>query len=302
MLPSIFDTCIPRDEILAGELSLDLFAAKLRLVVEGNAPQVYQDPATFFANTFPTEGLKTLLAEVFGRLVGRAGGSPVIRLETSFGGGKTHDEIALWHIAKHGRHIDSLERFVDLTLVPDRPIQVAAIACQDLDSVSGVYHPETGITTYTLWGEIAYQIAGIEGYSLLRGSDEKRVSPGTVVLERLTKGQPTLIVLDEIAHYLRVAKATTVGNSDLAEQVVAFLFSLMDLASACNNLVFVYTLAASTDTFGQETTDIREAIQASVRQERVLSPSTDVEIYNIVKQRLFSRWHRNEGDRPGTQA
>jgi len=202
LLPSIFDTCIPRDEIQSGELSLDLFAAKLRLVVEGTAPKVYQDPKSFFANTFPTEGLKALLAEVFGRLMGAAVGSPIIRLETSFGGGKTHDEIALWHIAKQGRHIDGLERFADLALLPDRPIQVAAIACQDLDPMNGVYHPETGITTYTLWGEIAYQVGGIEGYSLLRGSDEQRASPGTVVLERLMKGQTTLIVLDEIArHY-----------------------------------------------------------------------------------------------------
>ena len=288
MLPSIFDTCIPRDEIISGELSLELFAAKLRLVVDGKAPQVYQDPKIFFANTFPTDGLKTLISEVFGRLVGATVGSPIIRLETSFGGGKTHDEIALWHIAKHGRLIEGLERFTnDLTSIPDRPIQVAAIACQDLDPVNGVYHSETGITTYTVWGEIAYQIGGIDGYGLLRGSDEKRVSPGTVVLERLSQGKPTLIVLDEIARHLRAAKATIVGNSDLAQQVVAFLFSLMDLAAASQNLVFVYTLASSSDSFGEETTDIREAIQTSARQERVLSPSTDIEIYNIVKQRLF---------------
>lgn len=37
MLPTVFKTCVPRGEILAGELSLDLFAAKLRLVVEGKA-------------------------------------------------------------------------------------------------------------------------------------------------------------------------------------------------------------------------------------------------------------------------
>jgi predicted AAA+ superfamily ATPase len=100
MLPNIFNTCVPRAEILSGELSLDLFAAKLRLVVDRIAPSVYQDPNIFFANTFPTDGLKTLIKEVFGRLVGGSIGSPVIRLETSFGGGKTHDEIALWHIAQ----------------------------------------------------------------------------------------------------------------------------------------------------------------------------------------------------------
>lgn len=287
MLPSIFQTCVPREEIQQGELSVELFAAKLRLVVDGKAPTVYQDPKTFFANTFPTDGIKTLIKEVFGRLTGQAAGSPILRLETSFGGGKTHDEIALWHIGKQGRYIEGLERFADLNLIPDRPIQVAAVDGRDLDPENGVYHPETGINTYTLWGEIAYQIGGIEGYQLLRGSDEKGISPGTSVLERLTNGQPTLIILDEVARHLRSAKAKQVGKSDLSEQVVAFLFSLMDLAAACNNLVFVYSLASASDTFGGETTELQELIQASARQERVLSPSTDVEIYNIVKQRLF---------------
>lgn len=288
MLRSIFETCIPRDEVLGGNLSEDVFAAKLKQVVDGNAPLVYQDPNTFFANTFPTNGLKTLISEVFGRLTGVDTGSPVIRLETSFGGGKTHDEIAIWHIARNGRLISGLDRFVDeITIIPDRPIQVAAIACQDLDPVNGVLHEESGIRVHTLWGEIAYQIGGVEGYSLLRGSDEQKVSPGTVVIDKLTNKEPTVIILDEIAQYLRRAKAIAVGNSDLSEQVVAFLFTLMDLTAACNNIVFVYTLASISDTFGAETNDLREALQTSARQERVLSPSTDIEIYNIVKQRIF---------------
>lgn len=105
MLPSVFDICVPRDEIRSGDLSLDLFAAKFRLVVEGKAPQIYQQPVVFLflANTFPTDGLKSLITEVFGGLTGRLIGSAVIRLETSFGGGKTHDEIALRHMAKQGR-------------------------------------------------------------------------------------------------------------------------------------------------------------------------------------------------------
>ena len=296
MLPSIFNTCVPREEILSGELSTELFAAKLRLVVEGTAPLVYQDANTFFANTFPTDGLRTLIKEVFGRLTKVSAGSPIIRLETSFGGGKTHDEIALWHICRQGRGIEGLSRFADSTLIPARPIQVAAMrlrrrcanACQDLDPINGVYHSETGVTTYTLWGEIAYQIGGIEGYQLLRGSDEKKVSPGTQVLERLTGGQPTLILLDEIAEHLRRTRGVQVVDSNLAGQVVDFLFALMDLAASCNHLVFVYSLASAADTFGQETTEIREAIQAAARQESILSPSTDVEIYNIVKQRLFT--------------
>jgi predicted AAA+ superfamily ATPase len=73
MIPSIFDNCVPRAEILSGELSLDLFAAKLRLVVEGNARAVYQQADEFFASTFPTDGIKTLISEVFGRLTKKMG-------------------------------------------------------------------------------------------------------------------------------------------------------------------------------------------------------------------------------------
>lgn len=288
MLQLIFDTCVPREEILSGDLSLDLFAAKLRLVVEGNAPQVYQDANKFFANTFATDGIKTLIGEVFGRLMKQRAGAGVIRLETSFGGGKTHDEIALWHMCKLGREIHGLERFTDINIIPARPLQVAAIDGRDLDPEQGVYHADSGLTTYTLWGEIAYQIGGIPGYQLLQGSDKSGVSPGTSVLERLAGGQPTVIILDEIARYLRSAKAKQIGRSDLAKQVVAFLFSLMDLAAACDNLVLVYSLASTADTFAEETAELQETMRASARQERVLSPSTDTEIYNIVKQRVFA--------------
>ena len=137
----------------------------------------------------------------------------------------------------------------------------------------------------------------------MSGSDKKGGSPCTSVLENLINGNPTVIILDEIAHCLRTAKAKIVGNSDLAKQVVVFLFTLMNLAGASDNIVFVYSLASISDTFSQETTEFKEEIStklkeqtstelkevrsASARQELIISPSTDVEVYNIVKQRLF---------------
>jgi hypothetical protein len=289
VLKNIFDTCSPHDEIRAGELSLDLFAAKLRLVVEGKAPRVYQDSALFFANTFPTDGLKTLIGEVFGRLTHQRVGAPIIRLETSFGGGKTHDEIALWHIARQGRQVPGVEHLgLEMALLPPHSIQVAAFDGRDFDPENGVYHSDTGITTYTLWGELAYQIGGISGYQLLKGSDEKGLAPGTSVLEQLAQGKPTLIILDELAALLARARGKGIGESNLAKQVVNFLFTLMDLAAASNSLVLVYSLASTADTFGQETQELQDLIRASARQERVLSPSTDIEIYNIVKRRIFN--------------
>lgn len=45
--------------------------------------------------------MKTLLREVVGRLTGQTpSNNPIIRLETSFGGGKTHNLIALYHAVK----------------------------------------------------------------------------------------------------------------------------------------------------------------------------------------------------------
>jgi len=92
----VFDTCTPRPEVLEGELTGDIFAARLKDVIDGVAVPVYQDAETFFHNTYPTAGLRLLLGEALGRLTGaRAGNSPILRLETAFGGGKTHNLIAL---------------------------------------------------------------------------------------------------------------------------------------------------------------------------------------------------------------
>src|SRR5438874_23008 len=96
----IFDSCKPRSDVLTGELRDDMFAAKLLDVMHGTADPIYQDSERFFDNTYPTVGLKTLAAEVFGRLEQRGGAAAVVRLETQFGGGKTHNLIALYHLAK----------------------------------------------------------------------------------------------------------------------------------------------------------------------------------------------------------
>ena len=96
---TIFVTCKPREEVLKGELREQQFAASLTKVLRGNADDVYGDPTAFFGSTYPTGGLKALLRESLGRLTSaNAGGAAVIRLETSFGGGKTHNLIALYHL------------------------------------------------------------------------------------------------------------------------------------------------------------------------------------------------------------
>jgi len=60
---SIFELCIPRQEVLNGELSEDIFAARLKDVITGEADPIYRDPDIFFENTYPTAGLKILILD-----------------------------------------------------------------------------------------------------------------------------------------------------------------------------------------------------------------------------------------------
>lgn len=280
--------------MLTGELREEIFAARLRDVIEGRADDVYQKPAVFFENTYPTAGLKALAAEALGRLSGaRPGNNAIIRLETAFGGGKTHNLIALRHLASGDVSPDTVGEFVDVDLLP-KPgaVRIAGIVGTDLDAEGGLRHGE--VATRTLWGELAYQIGQVAGYQLVAKSDRDFAAPGAGFLEELIGDQPTLILLDEIARHLRGAKAvpTVTGKSDLAEQTVAFLTSLLEFAASKERCVVVLTLADVSDAFGRETeelrTDLEEARKVSGRQERVITPTGETEISAIVTHRLFA--------------
>ena len=85
-LLSIFELCKPRDDVAKGTISDSDYAANLANVLTGRASRDYTDAPTFFTNTYPTEGLKELLANVCGRLSGRGESvSAVFRLDTQTG-------------------------------------------------------------------------------------------------------------------------------------------------------------------------------------------------------------------------
>src|ERR1039458_9157144 len=119
-LPSIFTACKPKEDVRSGTMADAEFAADLSMVVRGEAPAEYQKPELFFANTFPTRGLKNLLTNVCSRLSRGSGVASIFRLDTSYGGGKTHGLIALVHAVRSGRSIPSIGEFVDPALLPDR--------------------------------------------------------------------------------------------------------------------------------------------------------------------------------------
>ena len=147
---SIFELTDPRDEVLTGELSEDIFAARLKDVIDGAADPVYLDPTRFFANTYPTDGLRSLLREVLGRLTGyRPANNPIVRLETSFGGGKTHNLIALYHVVGGKTQRTDLSAYLEADWPGLQPgeVDVVGVVGSDLDPANGVYHEADDIRT-----------------------------------------------------------------------------------------------------------------------------------------------------------
>jgi len=304
----VFDACQPRPEVLKGELKDEIFAASLKKVIDGKAEDVYRDPKTFFENTYPTAALKNLLAEALGRLTGaKAANRPIIRLETAFGGGKTHNLIAAYHICKSKIDPSWVKDMLDPKMLPGKPFRkIAGIVGTDLDPVNGLDHGD--VTTYTPWGEIAYQLGLKDGYKLVEKSDLAGTAPGAGVLEKLVGDEPALIMIDEIARYLRVAKGKMVGKSTLADQIAPFLMSLFEMAAAKSNVVVIYTLAGLDDAFRQETEGISQVLQeamresksVSARKEFVITSAGETEIASIVSHRLFRKVDRAAGKEAGS--
>ena len=293
-IPTVFDTCTPRSDVLRGEIAEADFAADLASVVAGKGSAEYRDPVRFFADTYPTRGLKSLLGNVCRRLAG-AGGEVAanFRLDTSYGGGKTHGLIALTHAARGLGTVPNISEFIDPSLLPEGRVRVAAFDGENADPANGRTMGD-GVLAYTPWGEIACALAGRDGYERVRKSDETRIAPGAETLRELFGGEPTLILLDELSVYLR--KVGRMG--DAQDQLTAFLTSLFKAVEGAPNAALVYTLAIgkdgrASDAYSEENQFIAdqmsEAESVSARKATLLNPTEEDETIQVLRRRLFER-------------
>jgi predicted AAA+ superfamily ATPase len=106
--------------------------------------------------------------------------------------------------------------------------------------------PSEGFILHTLWGEIAYRLAGVEGYDIVRQSDEDRIAPGSEALERLFQiTGPALILIDETLSYITKASGIPVGKGYLSDQAQEFLLELTRAVNATDNVALVLTMTSS---------------------------------------------------------
>ncbi len=295
-LPTVFQTCEPREDVLKGTIAEADFAADLAKVIRGNAPDDYQKPDRFFANTYPTQGLKNLLRNVLARLSGDpSAAAAIFRLDTSYGGGKTHGLIALTHAASGMKGVANVAEFVDAKFVPKTKIRIAAFDGENADPANG-RNMGDGILAHTPWGELACSLAGKTGYDRVRKSDESHTAPGAETLAELFGGEPSLILLDELSVYLR--KARQLHGSAAGEQMSAFLTSLFKAVESNPRVSLVYTLAIgkegkASDAYSSENQFIAdkmaEAESISARKATLLNPTEDHETVQVLLRRLFGK-------------
>ncbi len=189
MPPTIFATCMPRQDVLSGATRDEQFMADLSQGVNGTALPDYLDPAIFFRNSYPTRGLRELLKAVCQRLSGQGDEvSPIIRLGTQYGGGKTHGLIALVHAARGMQGVANAAGLVDPGLLAAGKVQIAALNGENGGPANG-RQLEPGLKACSMWGGLAYQLGGAAASERVRALDEKHIAPGAERLQKLLGGR-----------------------------------------------------------------------------------------------------------------
>lgn len=219
--------------------------------------------------------------------------SAIFWLNTSFGGGKTHALIALLHATKSPEP-GTVSEFVDPSLLLGESVRIAVFDGQNADPSSG-HSIGDGIRARTPWGELAYGLADKEGYRRV-DDDIGGSPPGADTLKELIGDGPTLILLDELAVYLRKAAM----HRGAGRQFVAFLTALIKAVEGSPNAALVYTLAAGSDdgdAYREENLKLMDELESvSSRKATLRNPTEEGEVPYILRRRLFERRDEEQVD------
>ncbi len=298
-----------REDLKSGELSLAIFAADLYDVVMGKARPVYQDPQEFFALTYPTFNLRELAKDVVTRLAGKHDRA-IRQLELTYGGGKTHTLIMLFHLVHdpaHLPHLPSVAEFTQHIGITPPQTRVAVLAFDKLDVEKGMEIREPAGTTRWLknpWSVLAFQIAGADGLRLLHAegkAEERDSAPAENLLTELLalpgkQNLATLILIDEVLMYAR----EKVGlDPAWRGRLINFFQYLTQAVTKVDRCAIVASLLATdpgkSDTLGKELTSELYAIFRREREEGV-QPVVKEDVAEVLRRRFFTSESIRERD------
>ncbi|WP_353709404.1 Swt1 family HEPN domain-containing protein [Cellulosimicrobium sp. ES-005] len=316
------DVVTPHPDVMKGQFSSAEFAADLHQVATGQSTSPeYADPREFFARTFITSGLQDLLERALRRISGDGGASPVVNLQTQFGGGKTHSMLALYHLFSgiESRSLPAATQDVvgHVLTATDGPDPLAALTVRRVALVGTRLSPgqpapkPDGTTVRTLWGELAWQLGeaggaggGAATYARVAEADANGVPPGTaldeLVREIVDGGERILLLVDEWVAYARLlvdAPAPLPGGT--FEGQFTFAQHLTELAKSTPGVMLVVSIPDSEtiDTGGGgsalEVGGPKGRVALDMLQQVIgrnaddWRPATGLESFEIVRRRLF---------------
>lgn len=158
------------------------------------------DPGQFFAENFITQGMRQLLTEAFGRLEGKnPNASGAFLLSQSMGGGKTHNLLALGLLAKYPSfRTQVMANFYD-------PSSLGAVRVV-------TFNGRKTNTPFGIWGELAQQLGRQKVFEPFY---TPLTPPGDADWIELLRGEPVLVMLDELPPYFQAAQAKEIGATTL---------------------------------------------------------------------------------------
>lgn len=294
----------PHEDVASGRFTASEFAADLWQVAvdksvcePGNA---YGDPVEFFNRTYLTEGLRDLLTRAIRRLAGDNSGSPVVNLQTNFGGGKTHSLLALYHlfgdkpVTALSSDVQNLVARIDSSWNPGSVRRVALVGTK-LNVATPDVKPD-GTQVHTIWGELAWQLGGRDAYDVIAQNDRTGKNPGHLVDDLLKAYSPCLILIDEWVAYAK----QLVGHDDLPagafDDQFVFAQTLTEAVASTPGCMLVVSIPASEtgvrgndiEVGGQNGQEALQRLQNIVRRKAdQWRPSTRDESFEIVRKRLF---------------
>ena len=273
--------CMPRADVLQGELNDAIFAANFGQLVKAEAPAVYGQPALFFQNTHPTTALKRICTSVFSRLATTSEAGAVLRLSTGFGGGKTHTLMALWHLANN---IANTSMGTDLVPPAGRPAKVRVIGVDAEGAGYPVFARHDGLEARSLAAELFYLIGGASALKAMASANNTAASPDIDAIKTILPNEPLLILLDELVLYMDKLTEQELGN------FIGFLRALMTVVVSRPQTVLVVTDPAQQPANARQTAALNQLAhilqQQTGRTATVFEP-IGTETAQVIVRRLF---------------
>lgn len=300
-LPPWRRVVLPHEDVRSGNYRQAEFAADLWQVHEGKGSAEYRDPVEFFRRTYLTAGLRDLLQRAVQRLAG-TGGDPVVQLRTNFGGGKTHAMLALYHLfsGEDPARLPGIPEILDSAGVTKLPsVRRAVLVGNRISPGSASVKPD-GTEVRTLWGELAWQLGGREGWELIAEDDRNATNPGARLQELFERYGPCLVLVDEWVAYARQLHDEPGLPGGTFDTQFTFAQTLTEAAKTSSKPVLVAISLPQSESAergrtaeteevggvrGQEA--LRRLSNVIGRVEWTWRPATQEEAFEIVRRRLF---------------